>query len=200
VPSRKSRNREGESTWEELFPFYFRDPPTLREGSSNWCLARRQAYRCPEGIAAGLEQIREGQAETGEAMVELLMATWLATATVRELPGEPPLVLAVGTTVPSTATWPDLARAVACRSFTGAVLTYLLVWMPGEYGEVLPAAFHRQTVSCRDPAIRAPGQAAGSSHTDQGVAARAERPSPTLVVGPDRSAPPGAPGDGTGRR
>jgi hypothetical protein len=81
-------------------------------------------------------------------MLELLIAVWLATATVRELPGEPPLVLAVGITVPRSADWPGLVRTVACRRFAGEVLAYLLVEMPDEYGFPIPAAFYRETVSC----------------------------------------------------
>jgi hypothetical protein len=82
-------------------------------------------------------------------MFEILIATWLATATVREMPGQPPLVLAVGTSVPDAAQWPELARTVACKSLTGEVLTYLLVWVKGEaYEPRVPAAFHHETVMC----------------------------------------------------
>ncbi len=81
-------------------------------------------------------------------MLDLLIASWLTAATVRELPGQPPLVLAVGTTVPASDGWPHLARTVACRAFAGEVLTYLLVWMPGEYESPVPVAFYGETVSC----------------------------------------------------
>jgi hypothetical protein len=83
-------------------------------------------------------------------MLELLIATWLSTATVRELPGDPPLVLAVGTAVPVATEWTQLARAVACRAFAGEVLTYLLVWTPSDEGAPLPVAFYRESVSCGD--------------------------------------------------
>ncbi len=82
-------------------------------------------------------------------MLELLIAGWLSTATIRALPGEPPLVLAVGTTVPNETGWPSLARTVACRAYAGEVLTYLLVWTPDEYGAPIPAPFYHETVSCR---------------------------------------------------
>ena len=71
-------------------------------------------------------------------MLDVLIAAWLTAATVRELPGQPPVVLAVGRTVPATARWRDLARTVACRAFAGEVLTYLLVWPPGETMKRLP--------------------------------------------------------------
>ena len=88
-------------------------------------------------------------------MPELLIAAWLTTATVQEMPGQPPLVLAVGTTVPETARWPELARSVACRSLSGDVLTYLLVWRAGErYEPPVPVAFHTETVSCPERAAR----------------------------------------------
>ena len=45
-------------------------------------------------------------------MLDVLIAAWLTAATVRELPGQPPVVLAVGRTVPATGGWPDLARTV----------------------------------------------------------------------------------------
>jgi hypothetical protein len=83
-------------------------------------------------------------------MLELVIAAWLSTATIRALPGEPPLVLAVGRTIPADTQWPFLARTVACRAYGGEVLTYLLVWMPSEYGSPLPAAFYSETVSCPD--------------------------------------------------
>jgi hypothetical protein len=89
-----------------------------------------------------------------EEMLELLMATWLSTATVRELPGDPPLVLAVGTAVPAATEWTQLARAVACRAFAGEVLTYLLVWTVSDEGGPLPVAFYRESVSCDDPSAR----------------------------------------------
>jgi hypothetical protein len=89
-----------------------------------------------------------------EQMLELLMATWLSTATVRELPGNPPLVLAVGTAVPVATEWTQLARAVACRAFAGEVLTYLLVWTPGDEGAPIPVAFYRESVSCDDLSAR----------------------------------------------
>ena len=81
-------------------------------------------------------------------MLDVLIAAWLTAATVRELPGQPPVVLAVGRTVPATARWPDLARIVACRAFAGEVLTYLLVWPPGESESPIPVAFYRERISC----------------------------------------------------
>ena len=107
----------------------------------------------------GLEMVTgSGRSEIGtregEQMLELLMATWLSTATVRELPGNPPLVLAVGTVVPVATEWTQLARAVACRAFAGEVLTYLLVWASGDEGAPLPVAFYRESVSCDDPSAR----------------------------------------------
>jgi len=81
-------------------------------------------------------------------VLDVLIAAWLTAATVRELPGQPPVVLAVGTTVPATGGWPDLARSVACRAFAGEVLTYLLVWPPGESESQVPVAFYREKVSC----------------------------------------------------
>jgi hypothetical protein len=80
-------------------------------------------------------------------VLDVLIAAWLTAATVRELPGEPPVVLAVGKTVPATGGWPDLARTVACRAFAGEVLTYLLVWPPGESESPVPVAFYREKAS-----------------------------------------------------
>ncbi len=85
-------------------------------------------------------------------MLDLLLAAWLETATIREMPGEPPLVLVVGQEIPDRAGWPGLARTAACRAFTGDVLTYLLVEVRNEYGMVMPVAFHRETVDCPDSA------------------------------------------------
>lgn len=88
-------------------------------------------------------------------MFELLFAAWLETATIREMPGDPqsiyskpPLVLAVGQTIPESASWPELARTVACRNFKGEVLTYLMVWVKNEYGIPVPATFYREVVMC----------------------------------------------------
>ena len=86
-------------------------------------------------------------------MFELLIAAWLQTATIREMPGQPgetPLVLAIGVTIPETALWPALARTVACRNLKGEVLTYLLVWSKNEYGMLIPAAFYKEVVTCQD--------------------------------------------------
>jgi hypothetical protein len=88
-------------------------------------------------------------------VLDLLLAAWLETATIAEMPGEPPLVLVVGKQVPERATWQTLARTAACRAFPGEVLTYLLVEVPGEYGVAIPSAFYRETVRCPDgPAER----------------------------------------------
>src|SRR5207245_10013073 len=96
---------------------------------------------------------RRGSGEAGQRrkegpVLDVLIAAWLTAATVRELPGQPPVVLAVGRTVPATGGWPDLARTVACRAFAGEVLTYLLVWPPGESESPVPAAFSRGPVRC----------------------------------------------------
>lgn len=84
-------------------------------------------------------------------MLDLLLAAWLETATISEMPGEPPLVLVVGQEIPDRAGWPALARTAACRVFTGHVLTYLLVEVQNGYGMAIPAAFHREFVDC--PAV-----------------------------------------------
>lgn len=81
-------------------------------------------------------------------MLDLLLAAWLETATIREMPGDPPLVLVVGQKVPERAGWQMLARTAACRAFAGEVLTYLLVEVPSEYGVGIPSAFYRETVRC----------------------------------------------------
>lgn len=84
--------------------------------------------------------------------LDLMIAIWLATATLREMPalqaGDTPLVLAVGSVVPARETWPRITRAVACRAFTGRVMAYLLVNVPGEYGVPIPAPFHTEIVEC----------------------------------------------------
>ena len=71
-------------------------------------------------------------------MLDLLLAAWLETATIREMPGDPPLVLVVGKEIPERVGWPKLARTAACRAFPGEVLTYLLVEVPSEYGVGIP--------------------------------------------------------------
>jgi hypothetical protein len=81
-------------------------------------------------------------------MLDLLLAAWLETATISEMPGEPPLVLVVGQEIPDRAGWPVLARTAACRAFKGDVLTYLLVEVENGYGMPIPAAFHREVVDC----------------------------------------------------
>jgi hypothetical protein len=85
-------------------------------------------------------------------VLDLLLAAWLESATIREMPGEPPLVLVVGRDVPQRGDWPRLARAAACRAFEGDVLTYLLVDVPGDHGVPIPAAFYRETIQCPDGA------------------------------------------------
>ena len=126
------------------------------------CSAPLVTVEWPAGFGDG-RRVRAERDLTreGERMLELLMATWLATATVRELPGDPPLVLAVGTAVPVATEWAQLARAVACRAFAGEVLTYLLVWKRGDEEASVPVAFYRESVSCDDPSARsiaAPGR------------------------------------------
>ncbi|GEM_PF-3216989 len=86
-------------------------------------------------------------------MFELLIAAWLQTATIREMPGqpgEPPLVLAIGVTIPETDSWPVLASTVACRNFKDKVLAFLLVWSKNEYGMLIPAAFYNEVVTCKN--------------------------------------------------
>jgi hypothetical protein len=81
-------------------------------------------------------------------VLDLLLAAWLETATISEMPGEPPLVLVVGQKIPERTGWQMLARTAACRAFAGEVLTYLLVEVPSEYGVGIPSAFYRETVRC----------------------------------------------------
>src|SRR5207244_3358980 len=76
-------------------------------------LRPRPAVPCPPRRGSG----EAGQPRKEGPVLDVLIAAWLTAATVRELPGQPPVVLAVGRTVPAAARWRDLARTVACRAF-----------------------------------------------------------------------------------
>jgi hypothetical protein len=115
-----------------------------RACSGLWAAGRAHPFHILSGRGPG----RPARHERRDTVLDVLIAAWLTAATVRELPGQPPVVLAVGRTVPATGGWPDLARTVACRAFAGEVLTYLLVWPPGESESPVPVAFYRETVSC----------------------------------------------------
>jgi hypothetical protein len=87
-------------------------------------------------------------------MLELLIAAWLQTATVRPMAsssGDPaPLVLVANDSVPPRETWHEISRRAACGAFPGdSVLTYLLVQVRDtDEGYVIPAAFYTETVQC----------------------------------------------------
>jgi hypothetical protein len=65
-------------------------------------------------------------------MLDVLIAAWLETATIRAMalsPADPtPLVLVVNTSVPPPAVWHEVSHRAACRAFPDDnVLTHLLV-------------------------------------------------------------------------
>jgi len=87
-------------------------------------------------------------------MLDVLIAAWLETATVRAMalsPADPaPLVLAVNASVPPPETWHELSHRAACRAFPDdTVRTHLLVRVrDADDGYIVPAAFHTETVKC----------------------------------------------------
>ncbi len=87
-------------------------------------------------------------------MLDVLMAAWLETATVRTMalsPADPaPLVLVVNTSVPPPEAWREISHRAAGRAFPDDnVLTHLLVQVhDADDGYIGPAAFHTETVKC----------------------------------------------------